>query len=529
MLVLTMILILTGSCSDGNKEVEERERPHADIGSSLKVWPEHADAIRISIDPGITYQVMDNFGASDCWSAQFVGNWPLAKKNKMADWLFSADTLSNGQPLGIGLNAWRFNIGGGSGEQGDQSQIVDEWRRAECFLNPDGSFNWDKQSGQQWFLKAAKERGVNRFIGFANSPPVYYTQNGLAHGSETDPKNISPDNLPAYARFLVDVTRGLKDKTGVEFTHLSPFNEPQWDWTGNNQEGCYMENSMGRDLIGLLNQELELASDLETRIIISEAGEWDYLYSKGDRTGNQVDYFFGGDQNPLKDASRLARVITGHSYYTTHPRSALINKRESVWNKVSEYPGLSVWSTEYCPLGSADLQQLGWSSWRKDLSMHVALHVGRIIHHDLVHAHVSAWQWWLAISNSNYPDGLIYVSGGKSDGSFSDSKLMWTLGNYSRFIAPGAVRIQASCDEKELLVTAFRDEANGQITLVLLNISEESRIATFDFEGMDLQLLRPYITSDMQGHKLYPLERFDAGNAFEIPPSCAITFTSSIH
>jgi len=225
----------------------------------------------------------------------------------------------------------------------------------------------------------------------------------------------------------------------------------------------------------------------------------------------------------------LEKLITGHSYYTTHPKSALVNKRESVWNKVSEYPGMKVWCTEYCPLGSADLQQLGWKNWQKDLSMQVALHMARILHHDLVYAHVSAWQWWLAISNSNYPDGLIYVNGGKNDGFFSDSKLLWTLGNYSRFIEPGAVRIQAGCDEDKLLVSAFLDEAKQHITVVILNGSEENQIATFEFEGMKPGILKPYITSDVEGHKLFPLEGLKAGNAFEIPAKCGITFTGSIN
>ena len=52
--------------------------------------------------------------------------------------------------------------------------------RAECFLNADGTYDWNKQQGQRNFLKLAKERGVNKFLAFLNSPPVYYTQNGLA-------------------------------------------------------------------------------------------------------------------------------------------------------------------------------------------------------------------------------------------------------------------------------------------------------------------------------------------------------------
>lgn len=62
---------------------------------------------------------MDNFGASDCWTAQFFGLFPNAKREQMADWLFSLETATNGQHRGIGLSLWRFNIGTGSAAQGD--------------------------------------------------------------------------------------------------------------------------------------------------------------------------------------------------------------------------------------------------------------------------------------------------------------------------------------------------------------------------------------------------------------------------
>src|SRR5690606_18405882 len=116
------------------------------------------DVVTLSIDVSERFQRIDNFGASDAWACQFVGNWPIEKKNAIADLLFSTDTASNGQPEGIGLSLWRFNIGAGSAQQGEQSSIKDEWRRAESFLGEDGSYNWQRQAGQVWFLKAAQER-----------------------------------------------------------------------------------------------------------------------------------------------------------------------------------------------------------------------------------------------------------------------------------------------------------------------------------------------------------------------------------
>jgi len=141
-----------------------------------------ADVLRIRVDAGTSFQTIDGFGASDAWRCQFVGaNWPIEKRERIADLLFSRDTDTNGNPKGIGLSLWRFNIGAGTAEQGDASGIRNPWRRAECFLNPDGSFDWSKQAGQQWFLKAARQRGVDKFLAFANSPPVHLTSNGKGY------------------------------------------------------------------------------------------------------------------------------------------------------------------------------------------------------------------------------------------------------------------------------------------------------------------------------------------------------------
>ena len=455
LLSIVMILIIVGivGCNK-KKDPEERPKDEDPALDSLKILPEGSQAYLVTIDPSIKFQEIDNFGASDCWSVQFVGNWPASKTVKMADWLFSMDTTQQGQPLGIALSAWRFNIGAGSAHQGDNSGISDEWRRSESFLQADGSYNWNKQSGQQWFLNAANERGVDQFIGFSNSPPVNFTKNGKAFGNSGDKENIAENKLPDFAGFLNDIKNGIRDKTGIELNLISPMNETQWDWTSGSQEGCFMYNATFRQLVGEIDQKLSGSS---SKILITEAGEWPYLYSNGTATGDQIDYFFG-DGSPVVEAPNLAGIISGHSYYTTTPESKLLATREAVWNKASTIPELKVWSTEYCPLGNGDLQELGWSNWHKDLTMDVALYVAKIIYSDLVFAQVSAWQWWLAISPYDYPDGLIYVSKDKTNGSYTDSRLMWTLGNFSRFVRPGAVRVQTSNAGNELYTTSFSND-----------------------------------------------------------------------
>ena len=133
----------------------------------------------VSIDGSVRYQTIDNFGASDAWSMDPLGkHWTEENKSRVADLLFSREK-------GIGLSAWRFNIGAGSTET-DQTIISNPWRRSEAFKSTeDGAYDWSKQAGQQWFLHAAKERGVDTLIGFVNSPPVWMTKNGHAQPDST--------------------------------------------------------------------------------------------------------------------------------------------------------------------------------------------------------------------------------------------------------------------------------------------------------------------------------------------------------
>src|SRR5688572_30506992 len=74
----------------------------------------------LSVNLDMNLQTMESFGASDAWQGNFIGkNWPLDKRNKMADLLFSRELDAEGNPKGIGLSLWRFNLGAGSTEQGD--------------------------------------------------------------------------------------------------------------------------------------------------------------------------------------------------------------------------------------------------------------------------------------------------------------------------------------------------------------------------------------------------------------------------
>jgi O-glycosyl hydrolase len=479
----------------------------------------------LTIDPARTYQTIAHFGASDAWSCQFVGQWPDAKKNAIADLLFSRDTLASGQPKGIGLSIWRFNIGAGTAEQGAGSGIGDEWRRAESFLNNDGTYDWNKQAGQLWFLQAAKQRGVTSFLAFPNSPPVQYTLNGKGYASNKVP-NLSAEKFDQYGQFMAAVVAGVRTRTGITFDYISPVNEPQWDWSDGGQEGTPFYNNQIAGITRSLSKALT-DKQLPTKISIAEAGQIDFLYGDNGRQGKgtQISAFFDKTSaDYLGNLANLTSAISYHSYFTTSPYSAAVTKRQQVAATTAGLSNLGIWMSEYCILGDNGGEINGSG---KDLGIDPAVYIAKVIHNDLVNANASAWHWWLAITPYNYKDGLIYIDKNKTDGSYQPAKMLWAMGNFSRFVRPGAVRVHTtlSQDNNGLLASAYRN-TDGQLVMVIINSNPESQTVATTLASGKLTSLTTYTTSataDLSRSRIAA-----SANSLTIPGKSVVTLVGKL-
>jgi O-glycosyl hydrolase len=487
------------------------------------------------IDASKTYQTIDNFSASDCWTAQFFGHFPDAKRNQMADWLFSMETDAKGQPAGIGLSLWRFNIGAGSAAQGKNSYIPNVTRRAECFQLLDGSYDWNRHAGQQWFLRAAKERGVQQFLAFSISAPIQMTMNGLANNRfrpDDGTFNLKPDKYGEFADFLATVADEVGKRNGVTFQYISPFNEPEWNWSGNtSQEGTPALMSEIAKTVRLLDEKIT-EKGLNTKIMITESGQIDYLFSKvkGEGRDNQIETFFNpSSPEYVGNLTHVPKMMVAHSYWTTEKEH--LAKRKALREKLDEY-NLDYWQTELCIMSND--KEIGGGR-PKDMTMKTALYVARVIHHDLCVAHASAWHWWLAITNSNYKDGLVYVTPNEdlTDGEISDSKLLWTVGNFSRFVRPGAKRADVTStvrdvnDPEGLMVSSYIDEADKSLVIVAVNYSEQPQEVKFDVRNAKVKILIPYTTSDADGDNLKPDAALRTGSKYHIPARAVVTFVGN--
>ena len=497
------------------------------------------NATKYIIDTDSPRQTMEHFGASDAWSMQFIGLWDEAEQQKTADWLFSTENDAAGRPKGIGLSVWRFNLGAGSAEQGDASQI-NEGTRTECFLKSDGTYDMNKQAGQRRFLHLAKQRGVDRFLAFLNSAPVYFTQNGLATNTGRGGTiNLKSDCYDDFARFIATSLKGIEEHDGIHIDYISPVNEPDghWNWLGPKQEGSPATNREIARLVNELDRQLT-KKKLNTKIIVNESSDLRCLLATH-RTdwsrGFTIKTLFSPDSTKtyLGRLKHVPRLIAAHSYWTNTPLDYMREIRVALRDTLKRY-GLDYWQTETCIMGNDE--EIGGGGGY-DYSMKTALYVARIIHHDLVFGDARSWSWWRAVGG-DYKDGLLraYSTDGMKSGTVIDSKLLWALGNYSRFVRSGAVRyemqaededghsVASGCDDvRGVMCSAYKNK-DGRWAVVAINYSESSKPFNLSIKDGKNGRWTAYRTSDISAESLAPAGTTDGLTT--LPPRSITTFVS---
>jgi O-glycosyl hydrolase len=473
-------------------------------------------------------QSIHSFGASDCWGIKFVGkNWPLAKRNEIADLLFSKDVDANGNPKGIGLSLWRINIGAGSFEQGAASNIASEWRREECFQNASGVYDWNKQAGNRWFAQAAKARGVENLLLFSIAAPVHMAKNGLATGNpaaaELGRINLQSDKFDDYAEFMAEVAKNYT-QSGLPINYISPVNETNWNWVlGANgqasQEGTSATNAEIFQLATELNNRI-VAKGLNTKIALCESGSHGYTASSVSGASNRsdfVNYFWNPSSSGyVGNLPTVEKIISSHSYGAQSNVSNLITNRTNIVNRLAGVNNaIKYWQSEYCILSNED----GTGGPGRDLGINSGLYIARVIHTDLAVGNATSWQWWLGVSPSDYKDGLVSIAdpvgtmgelpATKSDGIIYKSKMLWAFGNYSRFVRPGMIRVDAALSgitdattaASSMMISAYKNPTTKELVVVVINMGttdERMKLGGINFSSPNLKTYTTDTNKELQ-------------------------------
>lgn len=458
---------------DGKRTYSESKSVNANTGTGITV-----------VDESTTYQTLNGFGASACWWSQDVGKWENSRE--ILSYLYSRDK-------GIGLNIYRYNLGAGS--KGD-SHILTENRATESFLNDDGTYDFNADADAQECLAAAKElAGENlRVTLFCNSAPVQYTKNGAGYCSPSKDENapwitnLPSENYESFADYCYNCAVHFLDE-GYRVTDVSPINEPQYSWQAwynddgtysVNQEGCYYSKTEARDLLNVFVDKFEgsAAEEQGCRVSMFESGA---MEGDDSTCAAYMDCILGKGPKYVFKNKKLRKYFNSvnmHSYWSNEETK--INAAKYISDKYSNY---DIVSTEYCQMtndentGVYDL-----ISAEKDgtngMTIEYGVEMAKVIIDDLTIMNAVEWDWWTACSYGIYTDGLVYLNP-DNHSDIQTSKRLWCLGNFSKFINEGAVRLACSSGVDGLDCCAFAN-IDGSNVIVYVNDTDSSLLTKLD-------------------------------------------------
>ncbi len=419
----------------------------------------------VKIDLNTKYQTYENIGASGAWWAQIVGGWDnidsasgKAVRDRISELLYSKEN-------GIGLQVYRYNIGAGSKHSG-RGYYSEPARSTECFETAPHQYDWGRDSNAVYMMKQAVNDGADEVIFFVNSPIERLTKNGMAHADRGKifRENISRENYEQFAEYCLDVTEHFVNE-GLPIKYLSPVNEPIWVWNGG-QEGCHYRPKSVSRVFKVFADVIEKRPALKSiKLSGAESGDLRWFNKSYTRA-------------LLKDKKvrALLDAVDVHSYFLPVPvpfKVPFLNNRIDFIRRFrkwmdKKYPDIPVKMSEWCHMHGG-----------RDKSMDSALVMAKTMYEDFALLNVTSWQHWIAVSEVDYCDGLIYIN--LADRTFEPTKRLYATGNFSKYIEPGSVRIKAECDDKDLMLLAFVNK--NKTVLIAINPSSKEKSLTLPAMG----------------------------------------------
>lgn len=481
---------------------------------------------RAGVNMGKTFQEIEGFGASDCWLGNQIGQYWSTGRTEIAQLLFSQQ-LSGDQPQGIGLSMWRVNLGAGTWEQGNDG-LIDLNNRAEAYMDATGAYNWTKCAGQRYFMEQAKNQGVEKIVFFSNSPLVNFTKNGKGFSESGASANLKDDCYGAFADYMAEVAAHFTAE-GYNISHISPVNEPQYDWNGTNQEGSGWKNSE----VARLARELDRAltdRKLKTDIAIGETGHYVAMYQGNKDRENVINVLFDpNDASYIGNLEHVGNLVCGHSYWTCNSWNDIRDVRSKLKN-AADARGVRVWQTEWSLLGDAPSDMEGGYDASE---FELAQYMSRVMHNDLTVANVTSWSYWTAMSVERYgqknrfelikttPSGGQYNDDFTTGGSVEANPNLWVLGNYSLFIRPGFRRCELTLNEsKDLFGSAYVAPDNSKLVVVVTNYDKERGVSLDMAAPEGTKTVSTYTTT--AGKKLLR-SRFNPADKVFVDPASVTT------
>jgi glucuronoarabinoxylan endo-1,4-beta-xylanase len=289
---------------------------------------------------------------------------------------------------------------------------------------------------------------------------------------------------------------------------LGPVNEPTNTgnviWTAA-QMDSYISTSLGPALAGL-NPPVPIA--------MPEQCEWFKDCS------NNADTFYSVCLNDA-NCAKYVKHIGYHGYSTVGYGSAFGTVGNRWTSPPADAAAVGVWETEVTS-GFSGFTCDNNSLAAYDPSIADALVWAQNIHFGLTTGEISMWMYWNLISGYSCNDGL-------TDSSANPAKRFYALGNWSKFVRSGWVRIDATATPVGgVFVSAYKDPASGNFAIVGINQNASDQPLNFVLGGFPAASVTPWVTSASLDLAQQP-SISAVGGTFSgtLPASSVTTFVSS--
>jgi glucuronoarabinoxylan endo-1,4-beta-xylanase len=331
-------------------------------------------------------------------------------------------------------------------------------------------------------LQEAVARGAKVELSI-QSPPANVKYSGTftdgTAGADSDCLDTS--KFSAYASFMVDWTKMLNSNQAT-VSYLDVANEA--NLTQGSSLGACQWTAAGLDrFIGsYLGPAMSSAGLLgSVQIMMPSSSGWfgtvPDLSSKclNDSTCNQY----------VKIASAHG-YGSGNYFNTGYCCAAATNPGAPTTN-------FKIWMSE---INGGSSYNSGAGLWSWDASMSDALEWARNIHDYLTTVGVSGWLYWQLADCCSGESGAPF-NDGLTDANFNTSKRYYVVGNWSKYVRSGWVRIDATPSPAGgIYVTAFKENASGKFAVVAVNENSSSANVSFSLASFPpVRSVTPTLTS----------------------------------
>lgn len=412
-------------------------------------------AVEVTIDGAVRHQTIEGFGTClIAWVGRFRD-------------LYRTEEFQKIYVEGVGCNMLRVNMWGPTFEK-----ATDDWTQIRC-----EDFDMGADGGRpQIFVDFG--RGIRRLnpvvkiIGTVWSPPAWMKVNrsitdakssAIRAGGYGDNQNrVDSKYFRHFCKWMAEYVK-LHDRQGVPFYAVSPGNEVQFSQSF---ESCVWDGKDFAAIVVMLRETLDAEGYGHVKIFGPETMT-SHLYEGG--TGSYVKAIRA---NP--ESLKALDVFATHGYEDGVKAEMSATSSRQFWDRIVD-TGKPFWITEG---GTGD----------HDWPAPIHKGVGNALHNALVAGNCSAFVPWQITEGRKSIHALMVMS--------EYTRKTYAAMHYTKFIRPGARRIDAEPGFAAVQVGAFLHEKDGDLVVVAINPTDQEQALSFAFRNVSgLASLKAYRTS----------------------------------